>query len=229
VFTYTFTAPLTILCGHYGVGKTNLALNITRELSQEGKQPTLIDLDVVNSYFRSGNYLPELKQWGARFYGPVHSADNLDTPSLMPGIDTATTGATAEAPVVLDVGGDADGARALGRYMPQIQEMVARGDAQVAYILNFSRAETTTVAEALQVFREIEGHSGLRFNSVIAATHLKQLTTAEVVEEGLALARNFCSQVALPLSCVVVPQGVEVMTGEVPVYPVDVFVKTNWE
>ncbi|MCL1847483.1 MAG: ParA family protein, partial [Coriobacteriia bacterium] len=80
---------LTIITGHYGVGKTNLSLNIARDLCQVTSHVTLVDLDVVNPYFRSTDNRGVLDAYGIRVLGPVYGASNLDTPSLSPGIDDA--------------------------------------------------------------------------------------------------------------------------------------------
>jgi len=110
------TVPLIVITGHYGVGKTNLALNLARDLRAVYPRVTLVDLDIVNPYFRSSDSRAFLAQHDIALLGPSHAGGNLDTPSLAPGIDTAIETASASHAVVVDVGGDPDGARALGRF-----------------------------------------------------------------------------------------------------------------
>ncbi|MDR3315929.1 MAG: hypothetical protein LBS98_05590, partial [Coriobacteriales bacterium] len=113
---------LTLITGHYGAGKTNLALNVARGLRADYERVTLIDLDIVNPYFRCSDNLGFLQAFNIDLLGPVYGTDapNLDAPSLSPGIGEAMQQASEAHAVVVDVGGDPDGARALARYEPSI-------------------------------------------------------------------------------------------------------------
>ena len=44
---------ITLLCGHYGSGKTNVAVNMALMLKQQYEKVTVADLDIVNPYFRT--------------------------------------------------------------------------------------------------------------------------------------------------------------------------------
>lgn len=50
---------LTVVCGHYGCGKTNLALNLALEAAQEGGQVTVVDMEYCKPLF------PLLRIWRA--------------------------------------------------------------------------------------------------------------------------------------------------------------------
>ena len=73
---------LTLVCGHYGVGKTNLSINLAVECARYGKDVVLVDLDIVNPYFRSSDYADILKREKVKVVGPVFANTNTDTPSL---------------------------------------------------------------------------------------------------------------------------------------------------
>ncbi|MDR1016091.1 MAG: hypothetical protein LBL67_01290 [Coriobacteriales bacterium] len=226
--TLLINSALTVICGPLGAGKTNFALNLVKAQAAAGLKVTLIDLDIVNPYFRSGNYLSELKSWGVRFLGPVHSGDNLDTPSLMPGIDLAIARASSTAPVVLDVGGDPEGARSLGRFKAQIESVT---DRQVLFLLNFSLQETPTVAAAQAVLHQVEASSGLAFTALADNTHLKQFTDEACLERGLLLSRELAVRAGLPLVVMAVPAPFAQCfpAGDLPLWPLQVIVKANWE
>ena len=72
---------LTIIYGHYGCGKTNLSINLALDLARQGKRVTLVDLDIVNPYFRSSDYTPMLREKGIKVVAPQFAGTNLDLPS----------------------------------------------------------------------------------------------------------------------------------------------------
>ena len=235
---------LIIITGHYGAGKTSLVMNIIVDFRTDDEwvsniskfrqgekwaseselhfaELTLIDLDIVNPYFRSSDRLSHLKKMHTTLLGPVHAtnASNLDTPSLQPGIDDAIRKAknyqqkpapetwsdgsklaelgslTADGLVLIDVGGDPDGARALGRY----KESIIAQPYQLVYVINFKRPQTATVELAYQNLRAIEETSGLKVTSVFCNTHLMDTTTANVVVAAALKAEQLAQRVGVPL------------------------------
>jgi hypothetical protein len=232
---FAATPWLTIITGHYGVGKTNLSLNIVRDLSAHLPRVTLVDLDIVNPYFRSTDNRAFLDACGVELFGPVHGASNLDTPSLSPGIDEAIRTAGAERVVLIDVGGDPDGARALGRFSAAIAERPHR----VVFVVNLHRPETASVAENLELLRGIEKTSGLTVTEIFGNTHLKEYTTATDILSAAANTRAIADAAGLPLTGITTPRALapEVMDAaagasqlaNAPVYPVDLIISTPWE
>jgi hypothetical protein len=235
---------LTIITGHYGVGKTNLSLNIVRDLSACLPRVTLVDLDIVNPYFRSTDNRAFLDACGVELLGPVHGASNLDTPSLSPGIDEAIRTAGAERAVLIDVGGDPDGARALGRFSALIAERPHR----VVFVANLHRPETASVSENLKLLRGIEKTSGLAVTEIFGNTHLKEYTTAADILSTIVNTRAIAAVAGLPLTGITAPRAIasEVVNAmgainatdaaaaalrlaDIPVYPVDLIISTPWE
>ena len=121
----SFSLPtITVLVGHAGTGKTNTALGFALAEAERGHDVTLADLDVVNPYFRSSDYADLLADAGVRLIAPVLAGTTLDTPSLTGELD-AVIGQVAADPnkrLILDVGGDDDGATTIGRWARQLQE-----------------------------------------------------------------------------------------------------------
>jgi hypothetical protein len=264
---------LTIISGHYGAGKTNLALNLARDLRAVGRAVTLVDLDIVNPYFRSSDSLPFLQDLGIRLLGPVYAvnATNLDTPSLQPGIEDAIRAAgdsvvapgpapdaghmlgeggagPAPAPALLiDVGGDPDGARALGRYAA----LIAAQPYQLLYVVNFNRPETATPELARENLRQIERTSGLRAAAIFANTHLMEESSVQGIVAAAQKAQALAGLLALPLAAIGAPSElaeplraalkVQASVESVPaargaeaptqpcVYPLQKIVATPWE
>ena len=108
-----------VVVGHYGSGKTEFSLNLAFRLREQGEKVTIVDLDVVNPYFRTADAVKELKAQGIRVIVPEYANTNVDVPALPPDIFAAFE---TEGTVIFDVGGDDDGAIVLGRFFSRFQE-----------------------------------------------------------------------------------------------------------
>ena len=197
-------SPITILVGHAGVGKTNTALGIALALAERGDDVTLADLDVVNPYFRSSDYPELLSSRGVKLVAPVFARTTLDTPSLTGELDAVIAGIEAGSgkKLVIDVGGDEDGATALGRYA----EALASAPARMLYVVSAFRSLTPTAAEAVALVPGIETHCHLRVNAVLNTSNLGVETSLRNVEHGRAFARECAGLLGLPLVATIVPE-----------------------
>lgn len=237
-------APVAIVCGHYGVGKTNLALNLALDSAEEGRAVTLVDLDVVNPFFRSSDYRTLLEERGIRCIAPVFAGTNVDGPSLSgtiaPALETAGRAWMQgdERPlVIVDAGGDDVGATALGRFAGTVEA----APYEMLYVVNRSRNLTQEPAEAVRVLREIEEKSHLHATRIANNTHLQHDTDIATVEAGAPFARAVADAVGLPLAFTTVPAALASQvvdrqtTHHAPngdrqtLYPVQVYVRTPWE
>ena len=119
-FDVSQLAGVLIVCGHYGVGKTALSLSLAKDAARAGKRVSLIDLDVVNPYFRSSDQAQSLRAAGISVITPVYAGPdcNIDMPALTGAVAPAIERASSDAGelCVIDVGGDDAGAAALGRF-----------------------------------------------------------------------------------------------------------------
>lgn len=201
-------SAITVVAGHYGVGKTNFALNLAYDAQRSGKDTTLIDLDIVNPYFRSSDYKSFLEKAGIRVITPVYAGSTLDSPSLSGAIYPALEGASEASPVIIDVGGDDVGATALGRFADTIRAQTYR----MIYVVNAYRNMTQTPEEAVELLREIEEQSGLKAEGVVNNSHLKSETDSAVIEASLDYAQKVTSLLGLPLIATTIPTVV--MEGE---------------
>lgn len=195
---------ITVLVGHAGTGKTNVALGLALAEARAGHTVTLADLDVVNPYFRSSDYPELLREAGVRLIAPVMARSTLDTPSLTGELDAAIgqTAADPNARLILDVGGDDDGATTIGRW----SRLLADAGAYVLYVVSGFRALTQTPAEAAAMLPDIEDHAHLRANAVLNTSNLGDETTLDHVRHGRAFAREVAVLCNIPLAATVVPQ-----------------------
>ena len=185
---------VTLFCGHYGSGKTNLAVNYALSLRRKGLEVSLADLDIVNPYFRSKDSAAILEAAGVRVIALPFANSSVDLPSLPSSAYSLVQDRSRYA--VLDIGGDDRGAYALGRFVPYILE---ENDYDMFCVVNFYRPLTTTPQEALAVLREIEGACGLAFTGIVNNSNLGAETTAESIRVTSAKAEELCRMAGLPL------------------------------
>jgi len=204
---------ITLFAGHYGSGKTNIALNYARLLKREGKTVTVADLDIVNPYFRTKDSAADLAAEGIDLVVSDYANSNVDFPALPKEI-YALTATEAKSFVVMDIGGDDRGALALGRYVPDI---LAENDYEMLAVVNASRPLTLTPADAVEVLREIEAACALPFTGIVNNTNLGPQTTAGDVLASLPYAEAVAAQMGLPVrfTCAAAPVAAE-LAGRVP-------------
>lgn len=173
---------VTIFSGHYGSGKTNVAINYAAFLSDMGNKVRIADLDIVNPYFRTKDSEEMFKQKGIELISLPFANTSVDLPSL----PSAAYGLfdRRDGKVVIDLGGDDRGALALGRFVPKILE---ENDYEMVFTVNFYRPLTTTVEEAYEVFKEIEYASRLKFTKIVNNSNLGSVTTPEDVLKTVEL------------------------------------------
>ncbi|MDE6998650.1 MAG: hypothetical protein K2P04_12360, partial [Oscillospiraceae bacterium] len=167
---------ITLFAGHYGSGKTNIAVNYALLLAREGRKTAIADLDIVNPYFRTKDSAAELEAAGVDLISPQFANSNVDLPALP--AETYRLVEDRSLYAVMDIGGDDRGAYALGRYTPFILE---EGDYRMAFAANPYRPLTRTPEEALEVMGEIEAAGGLPFTAIVNNANLAHETTAETV------------------------------------------------
>lgn len=203
---------ITLFAGHYGSGKTNLALAFARQLKAAGRRVAIGDLDIVNPYFRTKDSAAALSAEGIELVVSDFANSNVDFPALPKEI-YALVGDRSR-PVVLDIGGDDRGALALGRYVDEIR---AENDYDFLAVINASRPLTRIPSDTVEVLREIETAAKLSFTGVVNNTNLGPDTTAETV----LASRPYADAVAHALGVPVVMTSAlarlrEALEGKVP-------------
>lgn len=185
---------LTLFAGHYGSGKTNIAVNYALLLAGEGKKTVIGDLDIVNPYFRTKDSQKVLEEAGVELISPRFANTNVDLPALPAESYRLVQDKSSYA--VMDIGGDDRGAYALGRYAPYILE---ENNFRMAFVVNFMRPLTKTAEEALEVMKEIETACGLSFTCIVNNTNLGGETTRELLESSQKQVDTLCRLSSLPL------------------------------
>ena len=185
---------LTLFAGHYGSGKTNIAVNYALHLAQEGKRVYIADLDIVNPYFRTKDSAAVLEAAGVHLVSPHFANSNVDLPALPAEAYRLVTDKNIYG--IMDIGGDDRGAYALGRYVPSIKE---EGNYRMVFVANCCRPLTRTPEDALEVMREIEAACGLAFTDIVNNSNLASETTPETVYASQSYMEKLSKLSGLPI------------------------------
>ena len=185
---------LTLFAGHYGSGKTNIAVNYGLLLASEGKKVCIGDMDIVNPYFRTKDSEQVLAEAGIDLISPQFANSNVDLPALPAEAYRLVEDRSVYA--IMDIGGDDRGAYALGRYVPAIRQ---ENNYRMIFVANCYRPLTATPEEALEVMREIEMACGLEFTDIINNSNLGEETTPETILQSQDYIEKLCNLSNLPL------------------------------
>ena len=192
---------LTILCGHYGSGKTNIAVNMAYDLRSQRSSVAIADLDIVNPYFRSRDSESDFRERGIRLICSEFASSNVDLPSMPADLYAITDDRSLS--VILDIGGDDRGAYALGRLRDAI---LAEGDFDMYMVVNRYRPLTPDAASTVEVMREIEAACGIPFTGIINNSNIARETAAADVLDSMAYADEVSRLSGLPLVCTTVTE-----------------------
>lgn len=185
---------ITLICGHYGSGKTNIAVNMAFDLKKQFEKVAIADLDIVNPYFRTKDSEKELKEAGIRLIVSEYANTNLDIPALPQEMYAIVD--DKDLVTVVDVGGDDRGAYALGRLSPAI---LAENNYDMFLVINRFRPLTPDAESTVEVMREIEQAASLPFTGIIHNSNLGAETTAEDILSSEEYVRSVAKLSGLPV------------------------------
>lgn len=192
---------ITLLCGHYGSGKTNVALNMAYALKEQCDNVAIADLDIVNPYFRTKDSAKELENKGIKLIASEYAGTNVDIPAMPQEMYSLTDDKSVKA--IIDVGGDDRGALALGRIAPAILE---ENDYEALFVINKFRPLTPDAESTLEVMAEIEIAGKIKFTGIVNNSNLGIETSAEDVLGSVEYANSISNATGLPVVCTAVTE-----------------------
>ena len=202
---------LTLLCGHYGSGKTNVAVNMAFDLRNKYENVAVADLDIVNPYFRTKDSVKDFEERNIRLICSEYANSNLDIPALPQDMYAITDDKSLK--VILDIGGDDRGALALGRLAPKINE---EQDFEMLMVINKFRPLTPDADSTIEVMREVEFAGGIKFTGLVNNSNLGDETTAQDVIDSAAYANAVAEKSGLPVVLTTVKEDLfEELKGKV--------------
>lgn len=213
---------LTIVTGHYGSGKTEFAVNLAFRMQREGKAAILADLDIVNPYFCSRERKEEMQQSGIRVI--VSRGADSDLPAINPEVYALFEPGVCG---IIDAGGDAVGAQALGRFSQKIG-LVAH---ELLCVVNFNRPETNTPQKAEAYLREIAYSARLAVTGLVNNTHLDHQTTVQDILRGAVLLEELSALTGIPVKYHAFEGkfAERLPLPETQLFPMQLYMKKPWE
>jgi hypothetical protein len=217
-----------IFAGGYGSGKTEVAVNYAIYLARQGRLPlNIIDLDIVNPYFRSREAARPLKELGINVIIPEGERCSADLPIILPQVKGAIENQSER--VILDVGGDDVGARV----MSSMADAFKPGDYEMLFVLNANRPFTSDLESSLKMKTEIETACRLKFTGLVSNTHLIDETDEDTILKGLNLAGEISKAAGIPIKFISAKADVlDKIKPEVlncPVLPLERYMLKPWE
>lgn len=217
---------ITLFSGHYGSGKTNIAVNYAINLKQNFENVCIADLDIVNPYFRTKDSEKVLEQKKIKLISSEYANSNVDLPALP--AETYSIFDNPDIHAVIDVGGDDRGALALGRYVPFLK---TEDNYDMLFVINCFRPLTRDTAGTLEVMNEIETACGLKFTAIVNNSNLGEETTASDVLNSLDYAKKISDKTGLPIKMTTVMESLapELSDKIDNIMPIRLYVMQSWK
>ena len=185
---------ITLFAGHYGSGKTNIAVNYALHLKSLGESVVVADLDIVNPYFRTRDSLDDFEKAGIRLISSAFASSNVDLPALPQDVYSILDNPTECA--IMDIGGDDRGAYALGRYADAIK---TENNYEMLFVFNKYRPLTSTAQDAAEIMAEIETACHVKFTAIVNNSNLGEATTAEDILNSVDETEKLSELTGLPV------------------------------
>ena len=185
-----------VLIGNYGSGKSELALNFAFAAAERGERTELLDLDMVNTYFRLTDRGKQVEMKEIRLVSPNFANSGIETLSLPAEVQSAF--AMDWDTVIFDVGGDAVGSTALGRYHEDFMQL-EEGALEVLNVVNIRRPLAGTVEKVLHLQEEMQIHSRLKITGMINNTNLAEMTTVQELHDGYEIIKEVSERTGVPV------------------------------
>lgn len=223
--TWVDSSRITVVVGHFGSGKTEFSVNLALALGKAGHPFALADLDFVDPYFCSRECKELLEAHGGKVIARSAACFDADVPALPPEVMTLIEDRSLYG--VMDIGGDADGARVLARYHKQLFREAAR----VLCVINGNRPLTDTSEKAEKYIHSIEMASGLHIDGLINNTHFCEQTDMQDIIKGARICEELSGKLGIDFVCHVVPENLALYAAKhlSPVFPITLFMKKPWE
>lgn len=203
---------VTLFAGHYGSGKTNVAVNYALKLKSMGLKVAIADLDIVNPYFRTKDSEEELTKNGIKLISSEYAGSNVDLPALPGEIYSLID--VKDSYAIFDIGGDDRGATALGRWSDAI---LAENDYELLLVVNKYRPLARTPELAIEIMKEIEEAAHMRFTGIVNDSNLGTETAAEDVLSSMAYALAISEKTGLPIRFTAVTHDIfKEVEGKIP-------------
>lgn len=190
---FMFDKRISIFTGHFGSGKTEVALNYVFNLAATNKKTAIVDFDIVNPFFRTIDAKKQLEDSGIRLISSVYANTNVDVPAIPAEINSLFN--QKEYKVVLDVGGDDLGAKALSAF----KDDIVADDYEMYMVINLKRIMTDSEEKMLNMIDEIQESSRIKVTKLVNNTNLLHMSTGEEILEGQSVIESVSKKLGIPV------------------------------
>ena len=215
-----------IFTGHFGSGKTELSVNCAINLASEGKKVAIVDLDIVNPYFCTRDMRVELEEKGVRVISADSKLSNAELMVVPAEVLAVFNDKSYE--LVMDIGGDAQGAVVLGQYNKYLK--VEPYD--MYFVINNNRPLTSNNDDTEDYMRAIQFTARIKVTHLISNTNMSYETSAEDIINGEKVASELSKKLNIPHKYTVCRRDlIDEVQGKVEgqIYPIDIFIKPPWK
>ena len=227
-----FMKRITMVTGHYGGGKTEVSVNLAMDLKKEYDKVAILDLDIMNPYFRSRERQKMMEDLGIMVQFNSFGYDiTEDLPALSAALKTPLE--NEEYKAIVDVGGDSDGAKVLN----QFRKYFVRGDSELLVVINTNRPETEELEGCLAHIAAIQAETGLKVDGTINNTHLLKETTPQDIIDGYRMCKRIEEQIGVPprfstcredLLEDLKAANAEAGIDDMEIYPIKLYMRPSW-
>jgi len=180
---------ITFLTGYYGSGKTEIALNLAIKKQVE----YLVDLDIINPYFRSREAEKYLKEKGIEIISSdLEKGTHADMPYLSRKIFLPFH--QKDKTAIYDLGGNDLGAKVMRQF-----DRETKKDVDLFLVLNVYREETRDEASILELIERLERSSGFKVTGLINNSNLLRETTYDDIMTGEAKISGAAKKTGIPI------------------------------
>ena len=216
-----------IITGHYGSGKTEFSISLAVHLAKSNHKTALIDLDIINPYFRSREKRDLLNNVGISVYGSVYEKEiAAELPALGAGLRAPLEDNFCK--VIIDTGGNDTGALVLNQFAKYFTD----DETTVLAVVNANRPDTSNVEGILDHIKAVEKITNLNVSAIVNNTHMLRQTTTDDILKGNTLCKKVCAETGKKLLCNCYPDGIvspDDLTGSLnDLMPLGLHMRPTW-
>lgn len=189
-----FDKRINIFTGHFGSGKTEVAVNYAMKMAEAGHRTAIVDFDIINPYFRTADAKDALEEQNIKVILPMYANTNVDIPAIPPEIYSLFEDKNTK--VVLDVGGDDLGAKAVSRF----KEEIVSDDYEMFFVVNTKRIMTDSPEKIAEMIAIIEDGANIKVTKLVNNSNLLEETTPEIIQEGNRIIAQVSEKTGIPIA-----------------------------
>ena len=191
-----FEKRINIFTGHFGSGKTEVAVNYALKLAEADLKTAIVDFDIINPYFRTADAKETLENNNIKVLLPRFANTNVDIPAIPAEIYSLFQDKTYK--VVLDVGGEDLGAKAVSRF----KEEIISDEYEMFFVINTKRGMTDTPEKIYEMIAIIEDGANIKITKLVNNSNLLEETTPEIILQGNAIISEVSRKTGIPIAII---------------------------